>query len=430
MNKASLTQWLQRLEVVHPKAVDLGLERVLTVAHSLQLLPVKTPVVTVAGTNGKGSVVAVLDALISEAGNRVGVFTSPHLLRFNERIRIAGVDASDAEIVDAFSVIDEARGPVSLTYFEFAALAALLIFDAKALDFVILEVGLGGRLDAVNIVDASVAVITSIALDHQDWLGNSRGEISREKAGIVRRGRPVVIADSDPPPELLACVADVAASPALYLGREFFASSVAGQWQGRLRTSDGTVRTLAATTNGSLLPENIAAALQAVLLLGIEFSDDCVANALAKLSAVGRRERRHVAGRAYVLDVAHNPASASKLLEFLDATPCNGKKICIFSAMADKDISGIIDATAGYFDAWFLGDQPDNIRAADAVDIAAMLDDTGQAMVSISKNLRQAFRRAQSVAGEGDSVVVFGSFCTVAAILPLLDKDRSKYEAL
>lgn len=430
MNKASLTQWLQRLETVHPKAVDLGLERILTVAHSLQLLPVKTPVVTVAGTNGKGSTVAVLEALIGVAGYRAGVFTSPHLLRFNERVRVAGVEASDAEIVNAFAVIDQARGSVSLTYFEFAALAALLIFDAKELDFVILEVGLGGRLDAVNIVDASVAVITSIDLDHQGWLGQSRGEISREKAGIMRRGRPVVIADANPPPELLACVAEVAASPVLYLGREFSASSVAGLWQAQLRTPDGAARTLAATTNGSLLPENIAAAVQASLLLGIELSDDCVAAALAKVSAVGRRERRQVAGRDYVLDVAHNPASASKLLEFLDATPCNGKKICIFSAMADKDISGIIDTTAGHFDAWFLGDQPDNRRAAEAVEIAALLDDKGQAMVSISKNLRQALRRAQGVAGEGDRVVVFGSFYTVAAILPLLDKDHSKYEAL
>ena len=430
MNKASLTQWLQRLETVHPKAVDLGLERVSTVAYALQLLPLKYPVVTVAGTNGKGSTIAVLEALISEAGHRVGIFTSPHLLRFNERIRVAGVDASDAEIVHAFWLIDQARGSVSLTYFEFAALAALLIFEASEPDFVILEVGLGGRLDAVNIVDASVAVITSIDLDHQGWLGESRGEISREKAGILRRGRPAVIADSNPPPELLDCVESVAASPALYLGREFSVAAVDGQWQAQLQMPDGRSRTLSAITNGALLPENIGAAVQAALLLGIEFSDGCLAAALAKVSAVGRREVRRVAGRDYVLDVAHNPASVSKLLEFLNARPCNGKRICIFSVMADKDISSIIEATAGHFDAWFLGDQPGNTRAAGATEIAALLDDRGQTMVSISKNLRQAFRRAQSVAGEGDRLVVFGSFYTLAAILPLLDKDHSKYEAL
>jgi dihydrofolate synthase/folylpolyglutamate synthase len=430
MNKASLTQWLRRLETVHPKEVDLGLERVLSVAHALQLLPLKQPVVTVAGTNGKGSTIAVLEALIGEAGYRAGVFTSPHLLRFNERVRVAGVDASDAEIVHAFGLIDQARGAVSLTYFEFAALAALLIFEASELDFVILEVGLGGRLDAVNIVDASVAVITSIDLDHQGWLGSSRGEISREKAGILRSGCPVVIADPNPPPELLGCVVDVGASPALYLGREFSVAAVDGQWQAQLQMPDGASRMLSAVTNGSLLPENIAAAVQASLLLGIEFSDDCLAGALAKVAAVGRREVRQIAGREYVLDVAHNPASASKLLEFLSATPCNGKRICVFSVMADKDISSIIDATAGHFDGWFLGDQPGNTRAASATEIAALLNDRGQTMVSISKNLRQALRRAQSVAVEGDRLVVFGSFYTVAAVLPLLDKDHRKHEAL
>ena len=430
MNKTSLTQWLQRLETVHPMEIDLGLERVLTVAHTLQLLPLKQPVVTVAGTNGKGSTVAVMEALISEAGYRVGVFTSPHLLRFNERIRVAGVDASDAEIVHAFDLIDQARGAISLTYFEFAALAALLIFEASELDYVVLEVGLGGRLDAVNIVDASVAVITSIDLDHQGWLGNSRGEISREKAGILRRGCPVVIADANPPPELLDCVVDAAASPALYLGREFSVAAVDGQWQAQVQMPDGASRALSVVTNGSLLPENIGAAVQASLLLGIEFSNGCLAGALSKVSAVGRRDVRQVAGRDYVLDVAHNPASVSKLLEFLNATPCNGKRICIFSVMTDKDISSIIKATAGHFDAWFLGDQPGNTRAAGATEIAALLDDRGQTMVSISKNLRQAFRRAQSVAGEGDRLVVFGSFYTLAAILPLLDKDHSKYEAL
>jgi dihydrofolate synthase/folylpolyglutamate synthase len=430
MNKESLTQWLRRLETVHPKEVDLGLGRVSAVAYALQLLPLKYPVVTVAGTNGKGSTIAVLEALISEAGYRVGIFTSPHLLRFNERIRVAGVDASDAQIVHAFDLIDQARGSVSLTYFEFAALAALLIFEASEPDFVILEVGLGGRLDAVNIVDASVAVITSIDLDHQAWLGESRGEISREKAGILRRGRPAVIADSNPPPELLECVESVAASPALYLGRDFSVASVDGQWQAELQMLDGRSRTVSAMTNGALLPENIGAAVQAAMLLGIEFSDDCLAAALAKVAPVGRREVRRVAGRDYVLDVAHNPASAYKLLEFLNTRPCNGKRICIFSAMADKDILSIIEAVAEYFDAWFLGDQPGNARAAGATDIAALLDDTGQNMVSISKNLRQAFRRAQSIADEGDRVVVFGSFYTVAAVLPLLDKDQSKYETL
>jgi len=422
MNKASLEQWLQRLETLHPNAVELGLERVADVANRLQLLPVAQPVVTVGGTNGKGSTVAVLEALLNEAGYSTGVYTSPHLLRFNERIRVAGVDVSDTEITEAFVVIDEARGAVSLTYFEFATLAALLIFKFRAPDIVVLEVGLGGRLDAVNIVHPSVVVITSIDLDHQVWLGRTRGEIAREKAGIMRSGTPVVIADPDPPHELLQCVAEVAASPVLYLGREFTVAVAQGEWQAVLQHADGGSRQLVPQPKGSLLPENICAAVQAALLLGIEFSDDCLSRALAIAAPVGRRQEWRVAGRDYVLDVAHNPASVLKLLEYLSITNCNGKTICLFSVMSDKDIQAIVAVAAGHFDAWFLADQPDNSRAAGAADIAALLSKSGETMISISKNLRQALRRAQGIMAAGDRLVVFGSFSTVAAVLPLLDK--------
>jgi dihydrofolate synthase/folylpolyglutamate synthase len=429
MNKASLEQWLQRIETIHPAEVELGLERLSAVAHTLQLLPVAQPVVTVGGTNGKGSTVAVLEALLSEIGYCTATFTSPHLLRFNERIRVAGADVSDTEIVDAFSAIDEARGAVSLTYFEFATLAALLIFKARAPDIIILEVGLGGRLDAVNIVDPAVAVITSIDLDHQDWLGQSRGEIAREKAGILRQYKPVVIADPDPPPELVSCVAEVCASPALYLGREFTVTPAQGTWEALLQLTNGETWQLASRACGPLLPENICAAVQAVLLLGVEISDDCLSRALAKAAPVGRRQLRQVAGRDYVLDVAHNPASVNKLLEYLSVTPCSGKTICLFSIMSDKDIRSIVDAANGHFDAWFLADQPGNTRAARAVDIATLLSAAGQTVISISKNLRQAFRRAQSIATKGDRLVVFGSFYTVAGVLPLLDQEHDKYEA-
>jgi dihydrofolate synthase / folylpolyglutamate synthase len=427
MNKASLEQWLQRLETLHPREMDLGLERVAEVASRLQLLPVAQPVVTVGGTNGKGSTVAVLEALLNEAGYCAGAFTSPHLLRFNERIRVAGVDVSDAEIVAAFGAIDEARGAVSLTYFEFATLAALCIFKVRAPDIIVLEVGLGGRLDAVNIVHPSVAVITSIDLDHQGWLGQSRGEIAREKAGIMRRGMPVVIADPDPPQELLRCVTDVGANPALCLGRDFTVATAQGEWHAQLQLADGAKRQLVPRPSGSLLPENICAAVQAALLLRVEFSDECLSRALARAAPVGRRQVLQVAGRNYVLDVAHNPASVHKLLEYLNLTPCNGRTICLFSIMSDKDIWSIVEATTGHFDAWFLADQTDNKRAASAADIAVLLERAGQTMISISKNLRQAFRRAQSVTAAGDRLVVFGSFYTVAAVLPLLEKDSARH---
>lgn len=424
MSKASLEQWLQRLETIHPAAVELGLERVSTVAHALALLPVTQPVITVAGTNGKGSTVAVLESLLQESGYRVGTFTSPHFLNFNERIRVAGVEASDAEIIAAFAAIDEARGEVSLTYFEFAALAALLVFKASALDILVLEVGLGGRLDAVNMVDASVAVITSIDLDHQGWLGDSRGEIAREKAGILREGIPVVVADPNPPAELLHCITEVNARPALFLGKQFTLATGQGEWRAVVQGLNGEPRALAAQKCGSMLPENICAAVQATLLLGIAVSDEGISRALACAAPVGRRQYERIEGRDYVLDVAHNPAAVRKLLEYLRGTPCEGKTIGLFSVMSDKDLQSIVDAAAGHFDAWFLADQPNNERACSAADIAAVLSEAGQAMISLSKNLRQAFRRAQTIMNAGDRLVVFGSFTTVAGVLPLLDRLR------
>ena len=426
MTDASLDQWLQRLESLHPNEIELGLERVTAVALRLDLLPLKQPVITVAGTNGKGSTVAVLEALLGETGCSTGSYTSPHFLRFNERIRVAGREVADSEIIAAFALIDEARGDIPLTYFEYATLAALLVFRARNPDIVILEVGLGGRLDAVNAVDPTVAVITSIDLDHQDWLGDSRGEIAREKAGILRRGAPAIIADAAPPPELMASVAAAGAAPVYRLGREFTVDTDAQSWQGELCGIGGERRTLARRACGALLPENICAALQAALSIGRDFSEEQLQRALTRARPHGRRELRRVAGRDYVLDVAHNAAAVNKLSEYISATPCNGRTISLFSAMADKDISGMLEAVSTDFDAWFLADQPAISRAAPAADIAALLRLEGQNMISVSKNVRQALRRAQKIMVEGDRLVVFGSFYTVAEVLPLLDVDREK----
>jgi len=428
MSKPALEQWLQRLESIHPKEIELGLGRVSEVAAELQLLPLEQPVVTVAGTNGKGSTVAVLEALLHERGRTTGVFTSPHLLRFNERIRVAGTEVSDGEIVTAFEAVEGARGEISLTYFEFATLAALLVFQARQPDIVILEVGLGGRLDSVNIVDPQVAVITSVDLDHQAWLGQTRGEIAVEKAGIVRRARPLVIADPAPPEELLACAVRAGAEPVLALGRDFTVTGRAGEWQGTLWQAGGPPRQLPWQTSGSLLPVNICAALQVALLLGEDFTEVELDRALATAPPRGRREWWCSRGREYVLDVAHNPAAVNKLLDFINVTPCKRRTIALFSAMADKDLRAMIQAAAGTFEAWFLADQPDNARAATAADVAALLREEGEHTISVSKNIRQALRRAQRVLAEGDRLVVFGSFYTVAGVLPQLDRDRTAGE--
>ncbi len=423
MGKASLGQWLERLETLHPNAIDLGLERVASVARTLDLLPLVQPVITVAGTNGKGSTVAVLEAITGQVGLVSGSFTSPHLLRFNERIRVGGAEADDGEIVAAFEAVDRARGQTGLTYFEFATLAALLVFRARKPDIVVLEVGLGGRLDAVNIVDPTVAVITSIDLDHQQWLGDSRGAIALEKAGIVRSGRPLVIGEPRPPAELLAAVAGAGARPVYRLGRDYTVTAGVNGWHGVLTGRGGAQRALPEQPPGPLLPANICCALQAALAVGLEFSDEEFERALAVARPRGRCETLHLAGKHYLLDVAHNPAAVDNLIKKLPATDCKGKTFAFFSAMADKDIKSMIEISSGSFDGWFLADQPTNTRAARAADIAALLRDHGQDRVSVSKDLRQAWRRAQQEMSEGDRLVVFGSFYTVGEAARLFDRD-------
>jgi dihydrofolate synthase/folylpolyglutamate synthase len=426
MSSGSLGRWLQRLESLHPSEIELGLERVSAVADRLGLLTPAPPIVTVAGTNGKGSAVAVLEALLSARGLRVGCYTSPHFQRFNERIRVAGREVADHEIVTAFERVEGERQGVGLTYFEYTTLAALWLFERRGCDVLVLEVGLGGRLDAVNIVDPTVAVITSIDLDHQAWLGESRGEIAREKAGIARTGRPVVVADPDPPPELGDSLAAVGASPVLCLGREFHVDDTAGgTWRADLRDRDGQGRSVAGLGRGPLLPANIAAALQAALLLGQFFSDDEARAAAGSAAPPGRRQRGRLAGKECVLDVAHNPAAVYKLREYLDSTYCSGRRIAMFSAMADKDLQGMLEPVARYFDAWFLGDQPDNPRAAPAQRLAGLLRERGASDISISDSLGEACRRAGDAMREGDQLVVFGSFYTVAAVLPLLDRETA-----
>jgi dihydrofolate synthase/folylpolyglutamate synthase len=425
MSKTLLDEWLQRLETLHPCEIDLGLERVASVAEALQLLPLPQPVISVAGTNGKGSTVAVMEAVLLQTGCVSGACTSPHLLRFNERIRVAGVPVDDSEIVEAFEQIESARGETSLTYFEFSTLAALVVFRARNVEVILLEVGLGGRLDAVNIVDADVAVITSIDLDHQDWLGDSREKISLEKAGILRRERAAVIAETDPPLALREYI-EALGCEALFSGIGYQLVDKGRSWSATLRLCNGEQRQLPTIAYGSVLADNICAGLQSLLLINRDFSDEQLLHALQALSPPGRRELQTFAGREYLFDVAHNTASLGKLLEYIDSKPCGGRSIAIFSVMADKDFRTMLGACSGRFDAWFTANQPKVPRALDAEVVAQCLHDQGEKMVSVSKNLRQAFRRAQGLMSEGDRLVVFGSFNTVAGTLPLLEKDRSK----
>ena len=314
MNSGSLDQWLEKLETLHPSEIELGLERVARVAGAMDLLHPAAPVVSVAGTNGKGSTVAVLEALLIRCGIRVGAYTSPHFLRFNERIRVNGVPAPDSEIVEAFEEVEAARGETSLTYFEFATLAALSVFRTHRCDVLLLEVGLGGRLDAVNILDATVAVITSISLDHQQWLGDTRGQIGCEKAGIARAGCPVVIADPDPPAAMLNKVVEAGAEPILRLGVDYHVVTEGEKaWHARLRCEREGERRLPEMNASGLLPENIAAAAQAALLLGVAFTDTMVVSAVQDGGLTGRRQHRRARSQSIPVALVVRRASTVRV---------------------------------------------------------------------------------------------------------------------
>ncbi len=422
MAEIGLAGWLQRLEALHPTEIELGLERVEQVARRLDLLSPEVPVVTVAGTNGKGTTAAALEALLLAAGRRPGVYTSPHLLRFNERIRVAGEESDDGGIVAAFTEIEAARGATSLTYFEFATLAALWLFREHGCDVLVLEVGLGGRLDAVNIIDPSVAIITSIGLDHEQWLGQGLDAIGREKAGILRRDRPAVIAVDAVPDGLREAVAGSGAR-ALYIGRDFHCETGAGGWRAQL-AADASGRpppVLEWVPLGALVPSNLCAALQAAHLLGFDLAALAIPALFSQLAPPGRRQCLTTAGIEYVLDVAHNPQAVNSLRDYLLLTNCNKKVFSVFSAMYDKDIPAIIKGLKGLFSGWFVADQPANSRAARAVDLAAELARAGETLLGTASSVPLALEQAREVVTAGDRIVVFGSFFTVAAALPSLE---------
>lgn len=416
MRFQTLDQWLSWQEGLHPSAIDLGLERVRTVLHGLDHPRLGCPVITVAGTNGKGSSVAMLEAIYLAAGYRVGAYTSPHLLRYNERIRIDGEPVADRSLMDAFAHIDQVRGHTSLTYFEFGTLAAIEIFAAAAPDVVILEVGLGGRLDAVNVLDADVALITPIALDHADWLGNDRESIGREKAGVMRRGRPAVCGDPDPPASLQQ-TADALGARLYRLGQDFSALDQDSQWRWRC---DDRIRDALPppALRGVFQRDNAAAVLMVVELLAarLPVSQAHVREGLANVRVPGRFQV--VAGAVpLILDVAHNPQAAQALAASLSAWSMPGEVYAVTAVMADKDIQAMFSAMAGVVDHWCL-----TTVALPRAATAAHLDEILQRAVPGAASeqypdVAAALRALESRLRPHDRVVVFGSFYTVAAAL-------------
>jgi dihydrofolate synthase/folylpolyglutamate synthase len=421
---SSLADWLAYLETQHPKPIALGLERVGSVAARLALMPV-APVVTVTGTNGKGSICAYLDAILRAAGYRVGLYTSPHLLRYNERVRIDGVEAADATLTAAFAAIDDARGDTPLTYFEFGTLAALWLFQREALDALVLEVGLGGRLDAVNVVNANVAVISGVGIDHVDYLGGTRESIGFEKAGIMRGGRPAVCAEPDPPESVLAHAAAIGAR--LYrIGDDYGYVGDRNQWQFWMRRNGEILRRHGLplpALRGAIQLRNAASALTALELLAPDLAVTMGA-VRAGLTGVDLPARFQVLpGRpAIIVDVAHNPQAAGILATNLGDMGYFPDTIAVFSMLGDKDIAGVVSELGGRITRWLIAPSF-GPRGAPLARMRDALLDAGVAETAILEcpDVAAATATAVSQAGEADRIVIFGSFVTVAAALRALE---------
>lgn len=416
-----LADWLAWQETLHPNAIDLGLDRLQRTLRRLGWQRPACPVITVAGTNGKGSCVALTARILREAGHRVGTFTSPHLLRYNERIAIDGVEVSDEALIAAFERIDAARGADTLTFFEFNAGAALLVFADAQPDAVVLEVGMGGRLDAVNVVDADVALVTSIDLDHCDWLGHDRETIGREKAGIFRGGRPAIFGSRDMPASIRESAQQVGADLQL-LGRDFDWLRNGERWTWRGRT--GEHRDLPAPAlQGEVQYDNAAAALAALAALDsrLHVPRSAIERGLQTVTLPGRFQVvRQSSPRPieWILDVAHNPAAAHTLAAQLAARRSGGRTIAVCGVLSDKDVEGIVGELRHSFDAWVIvGLQGARALPPDA--LAARVRSAGANVEAVAADVVAGCVAAEALAKEGDRIVVFGSFLTVG---PALDR--------
>lgn len=421
MRFRTLADWLAWQESLHPRTIDLGLERVQRVAAALGVAAFDVPVITVGGTNGKGSCVAMLESILRSAGHAVGTFTSPHLVRYNERVRIDGREIADAKLMEAFERIDAARGEVSLTFFEFNTLAALLAFREAQLDAVVLEVGLGGRLDAVNVIDADVALLTSIGLDHCEYLGNTLEAIGYEKAGIFRPGRAAVLGPAEMPHSVRTHARQVGAllrEPGVHYSFEVPSRFAEWSW------SNPRVRY-------ELLPmpdllgfhqyDNAAAVLAVLEEVRdrLPAKREAIDSGLEQLDLPGRFqwERAHP---EWVFDVAHNPAAAQRLAETLARIPMpgseQGRKIAVVGILKDKDAPAIVARLRGTFDRWIAVGLP-GPRGVTAAQLREACGATGDQTWSTAPDVVAGCNAALAIAGEDDRIVVFGSFHTVGPAL-------------
>ncbi len=420
----TLEEWLGHIEQQHPKSIELGLERTRAVAQRLAIGKAARSVITVAGTNGKGSTVAFIEAIARAGGLKVGTYTSPHLLRYNERVRIDGREAGDQELVAAFEAVEAARpeergGSIPLTYFEFGTLAALWLFQQSDLDLAVLEVGLGGRLDAVNLVDPDVAVITTVDIDHVDWLGNDRESIGYEKAGIARAWKPLVLGEIDSPSSVLRHAYAIGAN-AIRLGSDFFHEPVdESHW--RWRDAGFEIELPSPRLAAPVQRANAATAIAALRALDIELPASAFAEGVASATLPGRLQRFDYRGTPVIVDVGHNPQAARELAAWLRAEPAEGRTLAVFAALADKDVEGVVAALQGGVSEWFLaGLEGVGARGQSAHAVAAKLAGTAAAQGSLHSGVQAALVAAQSEAHAGDRILVLGSFHTVAEAMAIL----------
>ncbi|MDJ0807439.1 MAG: bifunctional tetrahydrofolate synthase/dihydrofolate synthase [Gammaproteobacteria bacterium] len=421
MRFQTLDEWLDWQSTLHPAEIELGLERVSAVWHRLRADGLGSWIITLAGTNGKGSTARLLEAIYRQAGYRVGLYTSPHLIRYNERIRVDGAEVSDSALCDAFERVDRAREGTSLTYFEFGTLAALDQFTDQSLDLVILEVGLGGRLDAVNIVDPDIAIITTVDLDHTDWLGDTREQIGLEKAGIMRSGRPVILGDPDMPASVNQHAFEIGAE-CLQLGRDFRveADATGFSWSGPHQQYH--IRRMPSESADHQL-RNAATALMAV---------DRLSEALpvAREAVLRAMESSRLKGRLQIvdneipllLDVAHNPQAVRILCDSLPKM-LPGKRIhAVFGLLSDKDVATIMEIISPRIASWYLVDTGSE-RGQSAAQLQARMAAAGvQRIVAGFASAVEALASARVGAQTGDAILVFGSFVIVGQVLETLEK--------
>lgn len=421
MSKRTLAEWLQGIESLHPREIDLGLERVQTVLERLGLATPPFFVITVGGTNGKGSVVEMVQNALGHHGLKVAAYTSPHLLRFNERMRVDSEPLDDEQILAGINLVEQARGDVPLTYFEFTTLAALVAFRECGVQVAVMEIGLGGRLDAVNALDSQVAAVTSIDLDHVEWLGNNRESIGFEKAGIFRRGCPAVVGDPNPPESIRAQANKVQAQLSC-IGEDFGIRSLGDELE--FWNRDGQRFTVPRTgLTGDLGGQNTAVALQVLQSLPAELkpSPESLYESFGKARLFGRYHRHvdHDRSLTWVLDVAHNVAAIGNLVPKLRKEAGVSRWHVVLGMLKDKDARESVALLAPVIDCWFLAPLPGS-RGQSGEELAAKIRGKVAGEVKPCDNVEQALAQARDQAGEGEGILVLGSFQIVGPAMEFL----------